>query len=88
MGCCSTLLLLASASLALGQAECPGYAASNVQETDNGLTTDLSLAGQACNVFGTDLPNLTLTVEYQAGRLMTSGSWVALTRCIQILDYM
>lgn len=45
---------------------CPGYAASNVQQNANGLTADLTLAGEACNAYGTDLPNLTLTVEYQS----------------------
>jgi alpha-glucosidase len=38
---------------------CPGYIATNQHETD------LSLAGEACNVFGTDLPDLKLEVEYQ-----------------------
>lgn len=61
------LAVVASAASVLGQdlGSCPGYSASNVQESANGLTADLSLAGDACNAFGTDLPNLTLTVEYQ-----------------------
>jgi alpha-glucosidase len=50
------------------QNECPGYTAASVQQTSNGLTADLQLAGPACNVYGTDLPNLTLTVEYQTGK--------------------
>ena len=53
---------------ALAQADCPGYAATNVQQSSSGLTADLYLAGAPCNVYGTDLPNLTLTVEYQSGR--------------------
>ncbi|KAL2874289.1 hypothetical protein SGCOL_010551 [Colletotrichum sp. CLE4] len=44
---------------------CPGYKASNVQLSSTGLTADLSLAGEACNAYGTDLTDLTLTVEYQ-----------------------
>ncbi|KAK1086213.1 hypothetical protein LTR33_001668, partial [Friedmanniomyces endolithicus] len=44
---------------------CPGYKASNVKTSDTGLTASLSLAGQACNAYGTDLTDLTLTVEYQ-----------------------
>lgn len=44
---------------------CPGYKASNVKNTTSGLTADLTLAGTACNVYGTDLTDLTLTVEYQ-----------------------
>ena len=53
----------------LAQSECPGYIASNVQQSSTGLTADLQLAGPACNVYGTDLPNLTLTVEYQTCKL-------------------
>lgn len=45
---------------------CPGYTATNVKTTDGGLTADLSLAGKACNVYGTDIEHLSLTVEYQA----------------------
>jgi len=44
---------------------CPGYKASNVKTSDTGLTASLSLAGTACNAYGTDLTDLTLTVEYQ-----------------------
>lgn len=66
-----TLLALSfGAALALAQdvSSCPGYSASNVQQSSSGLTADLSLAGEACNAYGTDLPNLTLTVEYQSGK--------------------
>ncbi|KAI8964588.1 glycoside hydrolase family 31 protein [Daldinia sp. FL1419] len=48
------------------QAVCPGYVASNVKNTNNGFTADLTLAGEACNVYGTDIEALSLTVEYQA----------------------
>lgn len=44
---------------------CPGYVAKNQHETRSGFYADLSLAGEACNVFGTDLPDLKLEVEYQ-----------------------
>ncbi|KAI8232930.1 putative alpha/beta-glucosidase agdC [Colletotrichum sp. SAR 10_96] len=46
-------------------AKCPGYQASNVQTSSNGLTAQLSLAGEPCDAYGTDLKDLTLTVEYQ-----------------------
>lgn len=64
------LILASSAALVVGQdiTTCPGYSASNIQQTANGLTADLTLAGEACNAYGTDLPNLTLTVEYQSGK--------------------
>lgn len=45
---------------------CPGYTASNVKRTPHGLTASLSLAGDACNVYGTDIDSLNLTVEYQS----------------------
>lgn len=67
------LLALSLGVLALGQQACPGYSASNVRQSSNGLTADLTLAGEACNVFGTDLPNLTLTVEYQSGKTFDSA---------------
>ncbi|KAJ5661779.1 uncharacterized protein N7477_009395 [Penicillium maclennaniae] len=48
------------------QSACPGYKASNVQNTPSGVTATLQLAGQACNVYGTDIESLNLTVEYLA----------------------
>lgn len=50
---------------AAGLDQCPGYKASNVRVTATGVTADLTLAGAACNVYGTDLPHLTLQVTYQ-----------------------
>jgi alpha-glucosidase len=47
------------------QTVCPGYRGSNVKYSDTGLTADLTLAGKACGVYGTDIESLTLTVEYQ-----------------------
>ncbi|OQE78636.1 hypothetical protein PENNAL_c0055G04486 [Penicillium nalgiovense] len=44
---------------------CPGYKASNVKQLGQRLTADLDLAGDACNIYGTDLPNLKLLVEAQ-----------------------
>lgn len=67
------LLLLAplvgAAVLGSKDAKCPGYKASNVEETDNSLTADLVLAGKPCNTFGTDLKELRLLVEYQSSKL-------------------
>jgi hypothetical protein len=61
----STIDLRASSSDPL--ASCPGYKASNVKTTSSSLTADLSLAGKACNVYGTDLTDLTLSVVYETG---------------------
>ena len=51
-------------------ADCPGYRASNVVETRTGLTADLELAGDACNVYGTDIERLRLTVNNGTGSYM------------------
>lgn len=50
---------------------CPGYTASNIKQLDQTLTADLHLAGDACNTWGTDLPNLKLLVETQTGELQS-----------------
>lgn len=47
---------------------CPGYKASNVDESDGRLTADLTLAGDACNVYGDDLQHLTLEVSYETSK--------------------
>ena len=47
--------------------DCPGYTATNVVQSASGLTADLNLAGPACNVYGYDLGELKLLVEYQTG---------------------
>lgn len=49
---------------------CPGYKASGLAENERGLAATLTLAGKPCNVYGTDIQELDLKVEYQAkGRL-------------------
>lgn len=47
--------------------DCPGYSASDIVNTDTGLTAKLTLAGTACNVYGTDIQNLRLAVNYDSG---------------------
>jgi alpha-glucosidase len=47
---------------------CPGYKASNVKTSGTSLTASLTLAGTACNVYGADLEELTLIVEYQTSK--------------------
>jgi alpha-glucosidase len=48
------------------QKVCPGYIASDVEQNQFGFTATLSLAGDACNVYGTDIETLNLEVAYQA----------------------
>lgn len=45
---------------------CPGYKASNVQNSNSGFTADLDLAGKPCDVYGNDVHHLALSVEFQA----------------------
>lgn len=47
---------------------CPGYSASNVQNEGSRLTADLSLAGTPCNVYGDDIIDLRLEVQYETGK--------------------
>lgn len=49
-------------------ATCPGYKASKVKTSSTGLTAELTLAGTACNVYGTDLKDLVLQVTYESGK--------------------
>ncbi|KAL3478667.1 glycosyl hydrolases family 31-domain-containing protein [Aspergillus californicus] len=56
------LLALADRSSPLDN--CSGYRAVNVEARSNGLSADLTLAGEACNTFGEDIQNLKLEVEY------------------------
>ncbi|KAG9719367.1 hypothetical protein KCU73_g14822, partial [Aureobasidium melanogenum] len=46
---------------------CPGYKATNVQQTSQGLTADLTLAGPACNTYGQDIENLKLEITQETG---------------------
>ncbi|KAK5105689.1 hypothetical protein LTR62_002367 [Meristemomyces frigidus] len=55
---------------------CPGYKASNVKTSSAGMIADLSLAGAACNAYGTDLTDLILTVEYQTATLSSNSKYV------------
>lgn len=63
------VLVAASGTLATTVDDCPGYKASNVVKGESSLTADLKLAGKACTVYGTDIPDLKLKVEYQTGKL-------------------
>ncbi|KAK7055986.1 galactose mutarotase-like domain-containing protein [Favolaschia claudopus] len=45
--------------------QCPGYSLHSLSQNKNGLTAKLNLAGPACNVFGTDVANLTIQVTYE-----------------------
>ncbi|KAJ5715258.1 alpha-glucosidase, partial [Penicillium malachiteum] len=49
-----------------GTTSCPGYRASNVKKQQGAVVSaDLTLAGTACNIYGTDIEDLKLEIEYQ-----------------------
>ncbi|EAW10465.1 glycoside hydrolase family 31 protein [Aspergillus clavatus NRRL 1] len=48
------------------QSVCPGYKASDVQQTSRGFTASLQLAGEPCNAYGIDVDSLSLSVEVLA----------------------
>lgn len=49
---------------------CPGYKASHVTTHGAQLTADLTLAGKACNVFGSDIEKLKLQVSYETSEFI------------------
>ncbi|KAI0386685.1 glycoside hydrolase family 31 protein [Hypomontagnella monticulosa] len=59
------LLVFAIETFGASVEDCPGYTASSVVESKGILTADLTLSSDACNIYGTDLPDLKLLVEYQ-----------------------
>ncbi|KAI0487499.1 galactose mutarotase-like domain-containing protein [Xylaria cf. heliscus] len=63
--CSYFFIALASGAISASVDDCPGYTASNVVESDSKLTSDLTLAGKVYNIYGTDLTDLKLLVEYQ-----------------------
>ena len=52
-------------SAPVAQDKCSGYTASQVTQSAQGITAHLTLSGEACNVYGTDINDLDLVVEYQ-----------------------
>lgn len=70
------LPLLGIAATTASIDDCPGYTLSNVAESDSQITGDLILAGSACNIYGEDLTNLKLLVEYQTSKSSTNEKTV------------
>ncbi|KAF3037266.1 hypothetical protein E8E12_007986 [Didymella heteroderae] len=65
---------------------CPGYTATNVQDDGGRVTADLALAGEACNVYGTDLTDLKLEVEYQTENRLHVKIYDAAEQVFQIQE--
>ncbi|KAJ8522623.1 hypothetical protein ONZ45_g829 [Pleurotus djamor] len=45
--------------------DCPGYEARNIKTTASTLTVDLILRGGGCHIYGPDIQQLTLKVQYE-----------------------
>jgi hypothetical protein len=69
------IVALSARDIAPDVPSCPGYTLTSVAQMGNSITANLQLAGQACNMYGTDLGSLQLLVEYQTGenRAMTTA---------------
>lgn len=63
------LVSVVAATAAEAVANCPGYRASNIQTTKDGLSADLHLSGKSCNAYGKDLDNLRLQVVAETGEI-------------------
>jgi alpha-glucosidase len=68
------------------QALCPGYTASNVKRSEHGFSASLTLAGDPCNVYGTDIEDLILTVQFQSARKCIVGPKINLEARTEILS--
>ncbi|KAG1730127.1 glycosyl hydrolases family 31-domain-containing protein [Suillus paluster] len=55
---------------AMNVTDCPGYTLGSLQDSDIGLTAQLTLAGPACNAFGLDISDLTIEVIYQSSSIL------------------
>ncbi|KAH8921253.1 glycoside hydrolase family 31 protein [Atractiella rhizophila] len=76
------LLLNTNTVSAQGVANCPGYNA-NITQDGNTFTGQLTSAGP-CNVYGDDIPQLTLKVEYETGAFFSSLTPFAVPELILI----
>jgi hypothetical protein len=82
----TSLLHWANGATSQQVTDCPGYKASNVKTFDGGLTADLTLAGEACNIYGKDLHDLKLKAEYQTGSFFLTTTDTGWGRAFQIND--
>ncbi|KAI1175178.1 glycoside hydrolase family 31 protein [Nemania sp. FL0916] len=79
-------LALASEAFAASVDDCPGYTASNIVKGDGQLSADLTIAGEACNIYGLDLPDLKLLVEYQTNSRLHVKIYDAAEQVYQIQE--
>jgi hypothetical protein len=63
----SLLSPAALAGLTPGTEKCKGYSAANVKKTGSSLSADLNLIGAGCGIYGEDLKQLKLEVNYDTG---------------------
>lgn len=68
----STAALAAAVVNGAAITSCPGYKASNIVHSGTTITANLNLARPGCDVYGKDLDNLRLLVEYQTSTLLSA----------------
>lgn len=63
---------------------CPGYVVGNVKEGSGGLTAELRMEGTPCDVYGRDLRDLKVEVEFQTGGLfpLSLSLFLSLNICV------
>lgn len=86
----ATVSATSLAPLRRGSSDCPGYVASEVQHAGSSMSASLSLASHACNLYGTDLSDLKLAVDYQTSKCHhnTRHHYTISTNTIQSKGYM
>ncbi|KAG5999370.1 hypothetical protein E4U54_001887 [Claviceps lovelessii] len=77
----------AAATAAEAAAKCPGYEASTIQTTRDGITAHLHLAGKSCNAYGRDLDNLTLQVVTETAERLHVKIYDAAEQVYQVPEH-
>ncbi|KAG6184918.1 hypothetical protein E4U27_000767 [Claviceps purpurea] len=81
------LVSVVAATAAEAVANCPGYRASNIQTTKDGLSADLHLSGKSCNAYGKDLDNLRLQVVAETAQRLHVKIYDAAEQLYQVPEY-
>lgn len=70
----ATVAILAGGASSQNPDSCSGYSVSNYKDNGKSLVADLTLKGSPCNIYGDDIKNLKLLVEYQSSELTFTPS--------------
>ncbi|KAG5973501.1 hypothetical protein E4U55_000492 [Claviceps digitariae] len=87
LACLVGLRLAYAAAAAEAVSKCPGYEASNIQTTKDGLTAHLHLAGQNCDAYGKDLNDLRLQVAVETAERLHVKIYDAAEQVYQVPEH-